>query len=1139
MRRPCLKRFLTTLCLGALVGASGEGAETGRPPAILFMSAHVERQAPGNPNQYRLRSFLPDATLQDRLREWGYVWTADFFCTGMTWEFLQQFNAVVALDFPSVERNRDTATEMRAVQALLRRYVEAGGGLLLTGSTEANQWGLERNTEELNRFLQPYGAEVLIEQVDEPNPLLCLPRPHRLGSISRLAWTGNVTPHALTEGVAGFLYPVDHGSMCYYTHPLQAGTDWTVLLRGSPTARSVTARLGAGTENATRAPGRCTESPALLAVRAAGKGRLALWPMVPTATLIDGYHEFWGSGIIMTPKDTQHPSCGERLLQNLFAWLTAPSRGTFGGYQASPPAEEEEVGLKAVDWERLALPARHYPNCYRGLIGLRSSLSVGRDSPETLLAAAREAGYAFAAFSEDLRQLDEPELEALKATCARLSTDAFRAFAGFVYRDASGNAWQVFSNDLHWPKDDWWHDKQARTLVKNNVVFRGYQFVPLILVHPSLNPEKPWFQGNFKGLALYTYEAGRLVDDATAVHARLQADDYKLFPVVVHFADSAADVRRAASPDLPQTYVPWHELTDVISAGSRTSPQYRGAHVHQWPQFVSSGPRLESFRVINFGTSDLAIPGNDRWRLHLHVSSPKGLREVRISDGPDLWRRFLPAGQTDWTVEIDGFHDRNRHFMVQATDAAGGTLWSGCVGTSVQELNVPRCTDNLNTFTSGKFKAEAVFPLRGLENYIPRQSGTFSYFPKLPGVNETERPAIDQRLTQVSRFGYIRTDGFDHAYPPTATSNWNLNDLPEVAQPQTAITGQTVTTLFTPWADGTSVFHVRGEFEVRRDLDLPRREAVVCGTQWLEDAETFVIAYKDRPTLCACLKPRQRSRRGTCDGLEYVANIAPFEGARGLVPLSPGMEFAAMQQGDSAVSRSALITFLKFPEPVLKAGSRHAYEYLMVFSEVGDKADSRFVEDLFSKMGLRGGPAYRVTPTQGLVKDTRFVLQLEARDGGFRGTVAGAELPLPLPCFIAGLNPRWPAGIWYRGRQTFLVPTWDMDRVHNRYSKRTRVADTDRLVRFGVRDGRGMLQIDTQFGDKEVFIGNLLICDPPEAFLELDRVATGTAVVSVNNPTDTEMTVTVRPGPGFDLAGDFAKTLTVPAGGLVKVSTAK
>jgi len=609
--------------------------------------------------------------------------------------------------------------------------------------------------------------------------------------------------------------------------------------------------------------------------------------------------------------------------------------------------------------------------------------------------------------------------------------------------------------------------------------------------------------------------------------------------VVVHFADSAEAVRRAAGPDLPQTYVPWYELADVISACSLTSPQYRGTHVYQWPLFVSSGPLIESFQVVNFGTSDLAIPRNDRWRLHLRLRSAKGLREVRLTDGPDLWRRFLPAGQTDWTVEIDGFHDRNRQLMVQATDLAGGTLVSAAIGTSVQELNVPRCTDNLNTFTSGKFKAESVFPLRGLENYIPRQSGTFSCFPKLPGIGETERLAIDQRLTQVSRFGYIRTDTFDHAYPPSASSNWNLNDLAELATPQTAVKGRTVTTLFTPWADGTSVFHVHGEFEVLRDLDLPRQEAAVCGTQWIEDAETFAIAYRDKPMLCACLKPRKRSRRGSCDGLEYVANIAPFEGARGLVPLSPGLEFAAMQQGDSEVSRSALITFLKFPAPVLKAGSRHAYDYLMVFSQVADDADSGFVEDLFSKMGLRGQPAYAVTPSQGRVMETRFALRLEARDGGFRGTVTAAELPLLLPCFIDGLNDRWPAGIWYRGQQTFLVPTWDMDRVHNRYAKRTRATETDRLVRFGVREGRGMLQIDTQFGDKDVFLGNLLVCDRPEAFLELDSIAPGSASVSVNNPTDAEMTVTVRPGPGFDLAGGFAKTVTVPAGGMVRVSTTK
>jgi len=42
----------------------------------------------------------------------------------------------------------------------------------------------------------------------------------------------------------------------------------------------------------------------------------------------------------------------------------------------------------------------------------------------------------------------------------------------------------------------------------------------------------------------------------------------------------------------------------------------------------------------NWGTSDQAIPGNDRHRLQIMVSAAAGLREVRVYDNAQLWQRF-------------------------------------------------------------------------------------------------------------------------------------------------------------------------------------------------------------------------------------------------------------------------------------------------------------------------------------------------------------------------------------------------------------------------------------------------------------------------------------------------------------------
>lgn len=1117
-----------------------EGRAEDKTASLLFLSGRVEQKPPGDPSKYRIRSFLPDAKLQPKLKQWGYTWWADFFSTQLTLDWLKQFNAVIALDFPNIERNRDVADEVRAVEALLHQYVAEGGGLLLTSAIESSQWGLERNTEELNRFLQPLGAQVSIEQVYEQNPLRRMPKPNPRSSISRLAWTGNVTKHPLTEAVQGLIYPTDPGSMCYYTHPIQADDTWDILLRASDTACSITTRLGTKNAKKEQTPGSWKAAPPLLAAKQVQEGRVVLWPTVPSATIIDGYHEFWGGGLIMAERNSAFPSSGERLLQNLLQWLVKPSRGVFGGFTAPPKKVEEEPGLHRIAWDKIRLPKRQFPKTHKGLIGLKSNLSTGTGSPEAMIQAARAAGYDFAAFSEDLEELTKAEIDALAALCAKYRTDTFQAFSGFVYRDASGNSWQVFGTDLHWPKDGWWQDKDAKTIAINNVIFRGYQFFPVIMVHPNKNPEKPWFQGNFKGLAVYTYDRGKLIDDATEVYTRLQGDNYRLFPVVLHFVRSVDEVKQAAAPSLPQTYAPWHELTDVLSAFSRTTPRYQGNYVFQWPQFVSTSPRIDIFRVVNFGTSDLAIPDNDRFRMQLRLRAEAGLQEVRISDGDNLWRRLLPTGKKELAIELDGFHDRTHRFVVTATDAKGGKLTSSCVGTSVQELNVPRCTDNLNTYLAGKFKAVNVFPIRGLENYIFVQSGSFGYFPKIAGLAEAERLAIDQRLTHVSRFGYIRTDVFDHVYPPTATPNWNKNDVPEVADPDAPIHGRTRLTLFTPWATSTSVHHVEGEFKVMRDLTVPRRTAAVFQNRWVEEAETFIISPKEGKTSVFCLKPRRRWRRGSLDDIEYIANIGPFGGARALAPLSKGLDYAALQQGDPADPLSTLIAYLSLGDsPEIPKGTEFRYEYLAICSEVRDRADTSFVEEIFEKMGLRGKTAYQMHPTQGNVLDTRFVLRLQAEDHGFAATLTQADLPMRLPVFIAGLNPRWPAGVWYRGKHQFLVPTWKMDKMHNRFAKPQKVVHKDWIQRFGVVEGRGMLQLDTAFGDKQIFVGNLLVCDHPDVFLELEDTRNGRVRIAVNNPSDKPVTTTIRPAPGFDLLGKFAKTVTLPPGGLVKTGPGK
>lgn len=1124
MSLPC-RWFRVALAL-CLIPVAAHAAD--KPLTVLFLHGSVTTRPPGQDNVFVKRSYLPDVKLQEKLAAEGIVWGAESFSTQMTWDFLKQFNVVVMLDFPIIESHQDLLPGIRQTEALLKRFVAEGGGLMLTGNTEYGMWALERDFDEMNRFLDGTGAQVLHEQVDESDATLTL----TTMGISALAYTGNVTKSPLTEGVRGLLYPTDH-LWSYWTHPLKVDPSWQVLVKGSPSSFSFTRQLGGATHTGDlpKTPGTYKSEPPLVAVKDGvgrdildqPKGRLCLWPIVPSAFIIDGYHPFWGDGMIMEGTRADKPSDARKLLANLVRWLGAPSAATFGGYQPPPdPGFGNEPGMQVVDWDSVKVEGKSQPNCWRGLIGMHSNLSDGTAAPADMIAAAKAAGYHFAAFTDELDKLTAEKLEAMKSVCLAKSDASFQVYPGFTYRDESGNRWVTFGRQMKWPQDDWWSKRVKGAIEINNLIFRGLQYPPVIMLPGDAEPA--WLQGNFKGIAVQQYRAGKLQRDSLDVYQSLQRDGFDLFPVVVDEVRSADDIKAAAGAPM-QSYVRWWELDDVINGISGNVALYKGNYVFHRPGFISGGPVIEDFRIYNFGSADLALAQNDRYRLHFDLSSDKGLKEVALYDGAQLMRRVALSGEKAWVGEFEGYQDREHHFLAIVTDVTGGRAISADRWTSIQDVAMVRCTDNLNTYTSGKSKAVKYFAPRGLESYIDQQAGAFGVFPYLANA-DTERPAIHQHLTADSRFGYIKDDVFDHHYAETASANWNRTDVPEVAQPQTVITGKTRTTMWANRPEGTACYVVEGDYTSLADTDIPRPEIAIYACNWLAEADTVFVARRGQPAWGAKMATRQSWYSGSLDDVEYVAQLGALGGARAIIPLQSGMTWITMQnQG-----RNYLGARLPVPDKKLTKGQAIKYRYLAVWDTVGGKPDTVFVEDVVAKLGLRGQTAYTVKPERGKVLDTRFTLSLQADGGGFSGVITKAGLPIDLPVTVTNLNDRWPAGILYRGKNDLLIPVWKMDKVSNRWSEREQRTIENELRRFSVQDGVGMLQVDTELGDRNVYIGSLLVCDQPEVFLELEDARPGKQIIMANNPTDKPLTVTIKPGPDFDLLPTFSKTLTLKPG---------
>ncbi|HEY3397528.1 MAG TPA: hypothetical protein VGM19_07720 [Armatimonadota bacterium] len=1079
-------------------------------PAARAAQPAVLALAPGDGETYaRVEvEYLSDRAARE-LREEGFQRGWHDSWADLTLAYLKQFNAVILYDVPGSGPDGPTAATKEKLD-LLRTYVEQGGGLYIA---QAPYWAKKAPT--VNYLLAPLGASVLNELVkDDSNKL-------KLKSGLSFSWTDAITPGPATAGVKGLYYGVDFFEPASpNTNPVQVNADWQVLVRGLDTAASYAVHTAS---SEITGPGTISKAPVLVAARSWGKGRIVVWPTTLTYTLLDGYHPILDNGLVMDSQNEAHPSNGARLAYNLLKWLAEPSLSLpgWGGfiYKPVPPRTlEHELGFQTIDWTKVRPLAPMYNHAYLGLIGAQSNLSSGTSSPEELIAAARRAGYEFLVFTEDLRKLSKPNWEKLVAACAAGTDATFAAYPGLYYLTRWGAEYVTFGGpgDLSYPLPEWTNQVNGETRInENNVFVRGLSVVPpIIMVYPHRNPRPLRLNAQYYGFATHTYEANRLVDEAFDAYQTVQKEGLSLFPVAVHFVTNAADVARARAGGL-QTYIRAASLATLPrSVQGFTSAPYNNP---QWckPAFASSGPEIQYFYAENWGTSDQAIPGNDRHRLQIMVSAAAGLREVRLYDNAVLWQRFLPRGATTFTRSLDNFHDQQHSYILEVIDRDGGRAVSWNRETNVQECNAEMCGDNWNDMPGGKYTAVTTGDGTALPAHLAGTEFTLSLTPKAQLWPWPSLPNLDggsynyaalKQSGLVTRFGWqvdyslnLHYDG--PGWPGGIYENRGLVDglyYHGVLHNQLVV-GRTPKPTYTI---------LSGEVTFLRDTQL-------------KGAPGFVPSFIDG--ILANYTYPEQGRRMTATQAE--ANRTGLLPPGEYVSTYPALA-ALFNLGEEPLRWSSwagrIMVGAGENGQTMKAGDRLTWQVLTL----PGGADPQLAERVRTELGLAGPPAYQVRPRVGSVESTRLFLRLRSQDGGFRGTFTRADLPVVLPVFVSGLNPNWSAGVWYRGENTLQTSEWKLDpwRLET-VAERGR----DQIQRVGINDGVGFLTVDLDEKDRDLFIGNLLVCDQPELRLTFLQDP-GRAYFVAHNPTGRTLAAVVRPGAGFDLYGNFAVRITVPGG---------
>jgi hypothetical protein len=730
-------------------------------PAILFCCS--------GENRYGWVSY----TYMQALHQAG--WTVDYIegFPALTWDKVQHFNVLFVYDFPA---NDDKS--LPAYWAVLNKFLQAGGGIFLHyspgyGGTAPNsllkQWGLQL-------------------------PLLWLRDPYveeMTNMPAQLAYTDQITPGTpLSQDVHGFWYPYGNHYCGQHTMPIFVDKTWTVVARPSAAAYTVKPTYPRGDIQppAGALISDPVKDPVLFAIcEQPGGGRLAAiqtWPQFSV-----GSGDMWlYNNEVLSKGLAGRPSDYGKLLTNAYTWLAAPSlkSGALGGAaQDATRLVEPELRPGAIDqfhdWyyqEDKVLEYHHPPingKIYRGLIGAQTELSGGTGTVADYAQAAAAAKLDFVVFLEDLAQMTPEKLATLKAQVAKNSTPTLKLFAGYRMVADTGNYMFVCGNDPIWPED--------RLLVGPDHRIFNLQYQNEKGQWADGNPGLDWCIGdggpghgntvgyyNFtksgNGLKMYdlrvysmaairTYQNGKLVEDMTNDYLTTSQSTAVPTPVSLNLVTSPAEMTAAVADNQALTYAQARTMDLLWEDALRWNGSYDGPNV-----YFSDGPQIVAWpkclRVMTFGAEEF-VSGRSMWPSPVHVTSDVGLKEIRIYDGRNLFRRFICNGAKDFETTLFFPGVVQRSMVLVADDIKGGRAESFAYRQYKEGTICPIfCSDHVNDCAGMRLAHGEHWPMFFMTPVVPNAGGTWD------GGPLASRPLLTNQFT----YPAIYTDKGNYE-PPT------------------------------------------------------------------------------------------------------------------------------------------------------------------------------------------------------------------------------------------------------------------------------------------------------------------------------------------------------------------------------------
>jgi hypothetical protein len=1099
----------------------------------------------------------------------------------VTWDRIKRYNTILLYMMPEgydfglgMYARPSSPDKITNFVALIERYLEAGGGVFLMPR--------EHNVKKqsLADLTGRWGVRLPVETITESDPA-------KVGNLTQashdvpLAFTDQVLDSPVSAGVKRIWYPINPAYNGAQGGPIEVDGNWQVVVKASATAVTKPVDLSktghARIENPFQRAGGVKE-PALFAIRQYKAGRIAIvnqWPQfsVGSGTQFIFNREVLSKGLKGKPSDFG------KLLENTYRWLAEPSlagKGV-GGYVTKEETlvapNRREAARKqfeftfryreedVMQWRsppRFALP-------YRGLIGAKTTYSSGKGAVKEYAAAAKKAGLQFVVFLDDFDKLTPETFAKLKADCRQYSDDQLLLVPGFTIQANTGDHMFFYSPDGPWPPENVLtgpgkklyalqpQDKDGKFTGylgdsfnwmfeyhgdKGNIGYYHFTSRPSNMRISDLRL--------YGAAAIRYYKEGKLVEDMTDDYLTCAQATIPPAPVVFNEVRSPAELAREVERGHALTYVQARTIPTIFKDGLWWPHQYvsyntfasDGPIIHEWPATV---------RVITLGAEEfVTIPAIMPSRIT--VSAERGLKEIAIYDGRELFRRFLPGGAKEFHTTLVLNATVQRNLVLIATDMKGRKAVSFARRSWKDGARAPvSCSDRVND-CGGMLLAHG--PMATLTHFCPVLPDDVAGYTwdggppaNIPFVLMQEnRPILDTDKGQET----------GRRFNQTPLLEFSDEGALAVASEQNRLFSDELLNVVNPWhtfgplAGPTKLFDFINRYRewVNPTVGLPETGWAGPGVRAGMNAGLYrcEIRFKDDFTIqqldllvnnqAPKVQPAYFAYGHPVAQVEKVIDItAP--GATATIKLQPGDWFAYFSPRIAGshifiVREQPLVMLLHgghfllradIEKKAVKKGRTFTYELFSLGAPVD--VNIRKIEDVQRRLTYLNQPeGWELL--RGNRQPSLGPLELVPGDGAVEFRVPKPKEPtdLTLPVRVTNLKRRWTVGLWQK----------------RGYVKGDYGTGDDRYRELGV-DAYNNAYVPVYVDKADVthmVAGHPLVADEngKELFIQVTHVYESPHQwhVAVNNPTDRKVTTTLRKA--IDLPGFLftEQTITLEAG---------